>query len=111
MCIRDRDILEGVIQGVTHVQAPGYVGRGDNYGEGRSVGFRIAMKEALFLPVRVPLLLGLSRFIGLSEIKTFDHEMFLTISLFGSGESPSKPMRIAYPSSGLDSAFRFFWQK
>ncbi len=51
----DQDVLEGVVQGVAHVQDAGDVGGRDDDAIGRLAAVGPGPKEALLLPIFIPL--------------------------------------------------------
>ena len=53
-----QNVIEGVIQHMTHVQDAGDVGRGNNYGVGFTF-IRLGMEEFMLQPIGIPLILHL----------------------------------------------------
>ena len=69
-----QNILEGIIEGMAHVQASGYIWRGNDDRKGGFIRFGTRLKEMIFLPVIIPLLLHLLRFVSLGQGTIF-HEI------------------------------------
>ena len=53
-----KDVLEGIVKGVSYVKHACNVGRGYYHGKGRPIGVVHWSKKSLFLPSSVPLLLN-----------------------------------------------------
>ena len=64
-----QDVLQGVVQGVPHVQDAGDVGRRDDDGVVGFGGLFVGMKTAAFLPDPVPLVLNVLGFVPLGEFR------------------------------------------
>ncbi len=65
--ITTEDILEGVVEGVPHVQITGYIGRRDHNRIGGFCALFVGQKQFLLLPKLVPLRLHLCGFIGFGQ--------------------------------------------
>ena len=76
--IADQDILEGVVQGVAHVELAGDVGRRDHDGEGGPGMIHLGVKVFFFFPVFVDPVLDSLRIVGLCKFSA--HFILLTPS-------------------------------
>jgi len=65
--IAGHDVLQGVVQGVPHVEHPRHVGGRDDDAEGRPVARVLRMEIPVFQPVLVPLRLHILRLVGLGQ--------------------------------------------
>ena len=63
----DKDILEGVVKRMTHVELSGDVWRRDNDGIGLLLGINLSVEIALFLPVMIDTVLEFLRGVGLCK--------------------------------------------
>ena len=57
----DKDILKGLVKGMTHMKLTGYVRRGDNYGIGGLFGIGIGLEISLLTPILINSVLKLTR--------------------------------------------------
>ena len=68
-----QDVLEGIVQGMAHVELAGDVGRRDHHTEGFPALVHRLMEKALFGPVCIPFFLHRSRIIDLGDVVFFCH--------------------------------------
>ena len=73
--IADQDVLEGIVQGVAHVELARDVGRGNDDGVGLLVGVAVGGEVALVHPVLVDPVLKFGRGIGLGEFGVGIHSI------------------------------------
>ena len=59
--VADEDFLESIVQGVSHVEGTGHIGRWNDYTVGHAVGTFICMEISVLHPVGVPMFFGPGR--------------------------------------------------
>ena len=74
--ITAENVLERFVQSVSHMELTGYVGRGDNDGEGRLLLIRVGLEIALVAPIFIDAILKFRRGIILRQFLV--HTDFLT---------------------------------
>ena len=62
--VTDQDILHGVVQGVSHVQLPGDIGRGHHDGEGLFVLVHLGVEILSVQPLLVQAVLNVRRIVS-----------------------------------------------
>src|SRR5207245_11123544 len=63
----DQDVLEGVVQGVPHVQGAGHIRRRNDDAESLPIGIRPAVEVAALIPELLPAALSLLRIVLLGK--------------------------------------------
>ena len=75
--VADQHVLQGLVQGVTHVQLPGDVGRRHHDGKGVLRRVRVGSKSAVLLPLRVDAVFEILRSVILCEIVFHNDPLYL----------------------------------
>ena len=75
--VADQHVLQGLVQGVTHVQLPGDVGRRHHDGKGVLRRVRVGSESAALLPLRVDAVFEILRSVILCEIVFHNDPLYL----------------------------------